>query len=176
MVEIGEEMNDRELNEMIKATGTLDGKGLFSWSCWVMLRVCTRSTLVFWPEVQTMFYAMLAIKIWDFQNPWTLRSIAAWAILVLWVRDILILRSNKVENINKSILNNSAQSWVQQHPKSSSSPINTLQKILKLCLLSSFWPQSMKVDLIWPRLTFAIDDFASFYLTASNYEEINYSK
>ena len=29
MVEIGEEMNDRELNEMIKATGTLDGKGLF---------------------------------------------------------------------------------------------------------------------------------------------------
>lgn len=30
MIEIGEEMNDRELNEMIKATGTLDGKGLFS--------------------------------------------------------------------------------------------------------------------------------------------------
>ena len=30
MVEIGEEMNDQELNEMIKATGTLDGKGMFS--------------------------------------------------------------------------------------------------------------------------------------------------
>ena len=30
MVEIGEEINDQELNEMIKATGTLDGKGMFS--------------------------------------------------------------------------------------------------------------------------------------------------